>query len=250
MSNKLILKKSSVQGKVPLTSDLEYGELALNYTDGKLYFKSATNQILSFRTNGENSVTLGTDTVGDYVATASTSGKGISGSATGEGSNFVITSNATELNTPSTIVFRDEFGNFASNNIAVNNLTVNNDLVLNQGRTLFTGPIIIENVFLIDTTSSSSTIQVPYTVDAFDVSEYRTAKYLVQITRGMEYHSTEVLIVHNDTSAFITEYGTVYTDVELGTLDAAIDSGEVRLLFTPNFTNTAVRVIRHTIKVS
>lgn len=46
MSNKIILKKSSVAAKVPLTTDLEYGELALNYNDGKLYFKNSSNNIL------------------------------------------------------------------------------------------------------------------------------------------------------------------------------------------------------------
>lgn len=45
MSNKIILKKSSVGAKVPLTSDLDYGELALNYNDGKLYFKDSSNTI-------------------------------------------------------------------------------------------------------------------------------------------------------------------------------------------------------------
>ena len=45
MSNQIILKKSSVGDKVPLTTDLLYGELALNYADGKLYFKNASNQI-------------------------------------------------------------------------------------------------------------------------------------------------------------------------------------------------------------
>jgi hypothetical protein len=48
MSNKIILKKSSVAAKVPLTTDLVYGELALNYADGKLYFKTATNEVQSF----------------------------------------------------------------------------------------------------------------------------------------------------------------------------------------------------------
>jgi len=45
MSNTIILKKSSVGAKVPLTTDLAYGELALNYADGKLYFKNSSNQI-------------------------------------------------------------------------------------------------------------------------------------------------------------------------------------------------------------
>lgn len=48
MSNKIVLKKSSVTSKVPLTTDLDYGELALNYTDGKLYYKTSTNTIQSF----------------------------------------------------------------------------------------------------------------------------------------------------------------------------------------------------------
>jgi hypothetical protein len=45
MSTQIILKKSSVAAKVPLTTDLAYGELALNYADGKLYFKNSSNTI-------------------------------------------------------------------------------------------------------------------------------------------------------------------------------------------------------------
>ena len=45
MANQVLLKKSSVGAKVPLTTDLAYGELALNYTDGKLYYKTASNTI-------------------------------------------------------------------------------------------------------------------------------------------------------------------------------------------------------------
>lgn len=41
MANKIILKKSSVVSKVPTTSDLDFGELAVNYADGKLYYKKA-----------------------------------------------------------------------------------------------------------------------------------------------------------------------------------------------------------------
>ena len=45
---KIILKKSSVAAKVPQVADLEYGELALNYQDGNLYFKDAGNAIKKF----------------------------------------------------------------------------------------------------------------------------------------------------------------------------------------------------------
>ena len=47
MSNKVLLKRSSVAGKVPASLDLEYGELALNYADGKLYFKNNSNTVQS-----------------------------------------------------------------------------------------------------------------------------------------------------------------------------------------------------------
>ena len=63
MSNLVLLKKSSVVAKVPLTTDLAYGELALNYADGKLYFKNSSNAIQSF-TNDSTTVTLaGTQTL-------------------------------------------------------------------------------------------------------------------------------------------------------------------------------------------
>ena len=58
MSNKVLLKKSSVLGKAPATTDLDYGELALNYADGLLYFKNANNQVQSFAAYNSATVTL------------------------------------------------------------------------------------------------------------------------------------------------------------------------------------------------
>jgi hypothetical protein len=48
MTTAIKLKKSSVSGKVPLIADIEYGELALNYADGRLFYKNSTNDIRSF----------------------------------------------------------------------------------------------------------------------------------------------------------------------------------------------------------
>ncbi len=61
-----------------------------------------------------NSVALGTDTTGNYVQQGATSGSGISGSVNSEGGTFTVTSNATNANTASTIVFRDGSGNFSA----------------------------------------------------------------------------------------------------------------------------------------
>ena len=80
MANKVLLKKSSVAAKVPLTTDLDYGELAINYADGKLYYKTATNTIGSFTTSG------GTGTVTSVSGTGSYGGLTLSGTVTSSGS--------------------------------------------------------------------------------------------------------------------------------------------------------------------
>jgi hypothetical protein len=49
MANIVKIKNSNVVGRVP--SSLETGELAINISDGKLFFKNANNQIDSFNSN-------------------------------------------------------------------------------------------------------------------------------------------------------------------------------------------------------
>jgi len=41
MANKVLIKRSAVQGKNALTTDLSLGELALNTYDGNLFFKKS-----------------------------------------------------------------------------------------------------------------------------------------------------------------------------------------------------------------
>lgn len=64
-----------------------------------------------------NSVALGSDTTGNYVAAGAVSGTGLSGSSSSEGGTFTVTSNATNANTASTIVARDGSGNFSAGTI-------------------------------------------------------------------------------------------------------------------------------------
>ena len=46
MANQIILKKSSVAGKVPLATDLAVGEIAVNLADQKLYSKNAGGTVI------------------------------------------------------------------------------------------------------------------------------------------------------------------------------------------------------------
>jgi hypothetical protein len=82
---------------------------------GSATFTSAGDTTNIATTIGANSVALGTDTTGNYVATGAVSGNGLSGSASAEGATFTITSNGTDANTGSTLVFRDANGSFSAN---------------------------------------------------------------------------------------------------------------------------------------
>jgi len=103
-----------------------------------------TGNVSGTATIQANSVALGTDTTGNYVAAGATSGTGISGSVSSEGGTFTVTSNATNANTASTIVARDGSGNFTAGTVTAN-LTGNADTAtaLATGRTIgMTGDVV------------------------------------------------------------------------------------------------------------
>lgn len=84
MTNRVLLKKSSVVGKAPSTQDLEYGEVALNFADGKLYYKNSANAITSFQSDLSSYVTLsGTQSLSNktLVSPIVTNGISIGGTA-------------------------------------------------------------------------------------------------------------------------------------------------------------------------
>jgi hypothetical protein len=149
------LKRSAVGGRIPTTSDLALGELAINTYDGRAYIK-----------------------------------KNVSG-------------------TESIVVVGRSVNDFSD-----------------QG----------------DASTSLTATTADQVVDTIVASTYRSVKYIVQMTEGTDYHTTEVLIVHDGTDTYMTEYGTMFTSASLGTISSDISSGNLRLLVSPVSTNTTVIV--------
>lgn len=53
MTNPIIkFKRSSVPGKIPVSSDLEFGEVAINYQDGIIYYKKPDGTIAAIGGSG------------------------------------------------------------------------------------------------------------------------------------------------------------------------------------------------------
>jgi hypothetical protein len=100
-----------------------------------------------------------------------------------------------------------------------------------------------EASILTGVTTTTTISETP--IDTFSSSTYRSAKYLIQITEGTSYHTTEISIIHDGSTTYSTEYGTIKTNELLSTFDTDIDSGNVRLLATPTSASpTTFKIVR------
>jgi hypothetical protein len=87
------------------------------------------------------------------------------------------------------------------------------------------------------------------TINTFNKTVYRTAKYIIQANTSDSYAASEALVIHDGTTAYVTEYGTLYSNNNLYTVSGDISSNDVRLNVTPTGSGTTFKVKRIAIKV-
>ena len=96
---------------------------------------------------------------------------------------------------------------------------------------------------IFDSTIQTVNSVIATVIDEFSFNEYRSAKYLVQVDEGTSSthrcQMTELLtLVSNTGTVVVTEYGSVFTDIDLGNFDALVTSAGsdtvVRLFFIAN----------------
>jgi hypothetical protein len=154
MASKVLLKKSSVAGKVPIGSDLSYGELALNYKDGTLYYK-------------------------------------------------------------------DDLDNIDA---------------------------LVAKTLIYNKVTSSLTTTSLTAIDSWDITEYRACKYIVTINQGSNHQVSEMLVIHDGSTTFNTEYGMIYTSgTPIAALSTDVNGGTVRLLVTMVNNSAATINIKRTL---
>jgi hypothetical protein len=108
------------------------------------------------------------------------------------------------------------------------------------------GPISQYTSFVSPTTSTNAKM----TLDSFAMTDYQTAKYLVQIEdRGFtpkKIHVEEMVVFHDDngpsTLVYLNTYAISSNQGELGTFDVDYTAGQIVLTFTPNYTPTQLLV--------
>ena len=92
--------------------------------------------------------------------------------------------------------------------------------------------------------SDLSSVDSGQILHTFPAASFRTVKYIAQIEHDSDnkYHSEEILLAHNGTTVGMTTYSQILLDSSLGTFDADISGTDVRLKFTPTYTNTSVKL--------
>jgi len=82
------------------------------------------------------------------------------------------------------------------------------------------------------TTSTASSNQVLHSLPH---AEFKTAKYVVQCISGSDLQAQELLLIHDGTDVYMTEYSQVLgaSNVPITTFDARISGSSLELLVTP-----------------
>ena len=130
---------------------------------------------------------------------------------------------------------------------ALGSLTVHGTAQVNA---LVSNTTVTGNTWVLDGNAYTSASIFQQVVDAWPATAYRTAHYLVQVTdqTNSKYQSAQVMLIHDGTNVYITEYNDIYTNGSLGDFEADIVGGVVELLFTPISSATmTIKTVRTTI---
>ena len=123
------------------------------------------------------------------------------------------------------------------NDVTVSNdLTVGNDVILDNHR--------LQSI----TQTTTATTQV--NLATFSTTTYAGAEVNIMAISNGERHITKLLITHDGTTAYATEYGEIVTNASLASYDVDINSGNLRVRVTPasatsTVFNTSVMLIEN-----
>ena len=280
-NNKFQLKRTTISGRTPNTSNsgntsyIDAGELAVNLTDKKVF---SSNGTVSFEV-GSNLTSLSVNTIVASGATG-TNGQVLTSNgtatywdtpATAESGNVAVKSfTYTIASNTSIITGADDFSEVLSYTAGFENVFINGIKVIGGGIdyttsnssaiTLSANVELGETVQIlalnpltsfVETYANSATItsNAAFVADSFSKTTYRTAKYLVSITSNSQYHATEVLVIHDGTTAYSTEYATIFSNNSLGVISANLNNANVELIVTPTYSAGTVQAKRITLGI-
>lgn len=186
-----------------------------------------------------------TSTVGTVALTLAASGvtAGTYGTAT-QLVPFTVDSKGriTSAGTPVTIA--PTFANIASKPTTVSGYGITDALNTTANTNI---PLTYGDIGSVTLTTAATTANQVLSSDSATI--YRSASYKVQVTSATSYQSCSINVIHDGTTAYITEYGDISTGAVLASFDADVSGGNLRLLTTPVNAATTYKVIKTLIDV-
>jgi hypothetical protein len=186
-------------------------------------------------------------------------------SGTSTGSIIPGTNNSFDIGSTSNVWAKGFFSNLNSNSININGNSSLSGNTSISGILTVTGNSSLSNVSVNGILSINSVHRATnsYTfnnstsranVDIFDTATYRSAEYLIQVTdtttTPRSYQITKMVVLHDNTTPYSTEYSTIYTNQSMGSFDVNIDTANnFQLRFTPSTANAIVKLSRTAITV-
>lgn len=135
-----------------------------------------------------------------------------------------------------------------TSNLAVNGtiFTVGNstiNTVINSSSITVNSILVPLVHFVVNTQTSGTSTQV---IDSYDLTTYRLGDYVISVkdNAANSHQAQKVIITHDVGAAYLSVYGVVSSNVNLGTFTANANATHVRLYFTPTVSNTQVKAVK------
>ena len=100
------------------------------------------------------------------------------------------------------------------------------------------------------TITTGITTTAATTIDSFAVATFRSTRLQIQITQSTNYQASDILVIHNGTTASFVEYASIATNDYLGTLSVTVSGGNVLTqVAMTSATSSTVKVLSQKITV-
>jgi hypothetical protein len=206
-----------------------------------------TNSVITFQTNTTFSANV---LISQQLAVTNTVSFAntllVIGLANASGGLNTTTANATTgLNVGANV-------NLTTSTLNIGNASIN--VSSNSSMIRIVGSNVVTESRLSDFTSQNTvtfTGTSSQVLDSVTLSSTRSAEYLVSANNNTAnaYQVSKILVIHDGTTAYVTEYGTMYTNTSVMTITAGANATHMFVNCTPVSSNTTVKFTRFALGV-
>ena len=129
-------------------------------------------------------------------------------------------------------------------NLGVTGTTTLSGLLYATNTSTFSGNVITSNIPIVYDQTGISVGVAPVNLDTFSTSTYRSAKYIITVSNSPQYQSTEVLVIHDGTTAYLQDVSVFTGASPIMLFSVGVSGGTVILQGSGTAASNTVKVQR------